>query len=124
MLALVDSSSAPSSSSPLARSLLRGGRKTVATTAADSRYACPMKPFTAVKVFSSTMARDREVLGERITEWLRAHPELQLVDTVVTQTSDDEYHCLSITLFLAGTSEADPAAAPSLVRPVVPRPSR
>jgi hypothetical protein len=83
-----------------------------------------MKSFTAVKVFSSTMARDREVLGERITEWLRVHPDLQLVDTVVTQSSDDEYHCLSITLFLAGNSEAYLAEAPSPFRPVMPRPSR
>ncbi len=50
---------------------------------------CP--PFSAVKVFSATMVRERELLGERITEWLRAHPELQLVDRVVTQSSDDEF---------------------------------
>lgn len=87
-----------------------------------------MQPFSAVKVFSATMARDREVLGERITEWLRAHPELQLVDKVLTQSSDDEYHCLTITLYLSG----DPAAylAEVLVQPayqvvrVVPRPTR
>ncbi len=51
------------------------------------------------KVFSSSKARDREVLGERITEWLRDHPNLRIVDRYVTQSSDDEYHCLTITLF-------------------------
>jgi len=60
-----------------------------------------------VKVFSSSKARDREVLGERITEWLRDHPNLRIVDRYVTQSSDEEYHCLSITLFF----ELQPAAA-------------
>jgi hypothetical protein len=46
-----------------------------------------MQPTSAVKVFSATMARDREVLGERITEWLRAHPELQLVDRVLNEAA-------------------------------------
>ena len=80
-----------------------------------------MTPFAAVKVFSATMARDREVLGERITEWLRTHPELQLVDRVLTQSSDDEYHCLSITLFLSGNAEKYLTEVPP-VRPSSPRP--
>ena len=52
-----------------------------------------------VKVFSATKAYDRSNLGERITDWLRANPGLRIVDKVVTQSSDREYHCLSITLF-------------------------
>ena len=31
--------------------------------------------FSTVKVFSCTMGRDREQLGERITEWLKRHPK-------------------------------------------------
>ncbi len=53
--------------------------------------------FTGVKVFSTTLARDREQLSERITGWLREHPELEVVDQVVTQSSDKEFHCLSLT---------------------------
>lgn len=83
-----------------------------------------MQPFSAVKVFSATMVREREALGERITEWLRAHPELSLVDRVVRQSSDDEFHCLSITLFLQGNTEAYLAEVPPPFRSVVPRPSR
>ncbi len=84
-----------------------------------------MQPFSAVKVFSATMARDREALGERVAEWLRAHPELQLVDRVLTQTSDDEYHCLTISLFLSGEPTAYLAEVPAPSRSaVVPRPSR
>lgn len=52
-----------------------------------------------VKVFSCTKARDREVLGERITDWLREHPGLCIVDHHVTQSSDQDFHCLTITLF-------------------------
>jgi hypothetical protein len=52
-----------------------------------------------VKVFSATLARERETLGEQITEWLREHPEATIVDKAVTQSSDAEFHCVSITLF-------------------------
>jgi len=55
--------------------------------------------FTGVKVFSATKAKEREELGETITRWLRANPDLEVVDRVVLQSSDDEFHCLSIVLF-------------------------
>jgi folate-dependent tRNA-U54 methylase TrmFO/GidA len=55
--------------------------------------------FTGVKIFSTTLARDRDQLSERITSWLREHPEIEVVDKVVTQSSDSEFHCLSITFF-------------------------
>lgn len=56
-------------------------------------------PFTGVKVFSTTLARDRETMGETITRWLRENPGVEVVDRVVTQSSDKEFHCLTITLF-------------------------
>jgi len=56
-------------------------------------------PFTGVKVFSTTLARDRETMGDTITKWLRDNPGLEVVDRVVTQSSDKEFHCLTITLF-------------------------
>lgn len=55
--------------------------------------------FTGVKVFSATKAREREELGETITRWLRANADLEVVDKVVSQSSDDEFHCLSVVLF-------------------------
>ena len=54
--------------------------------------------FTGVKVFSATKAKEREELGETVTRWLRAN-DVEIVDRVVTQSSDDEFHCLSIILF-------------------------
>jgi hypothetical protein len=58
-----------------------------------------MASFTGVKVFTTTLARDREAMGENISRWLADHPDLEIVDREVTQSSDKEFHCLSITLF-------------------------
>ncbi|HVO18597.1 MAG TPA: hypothetical protein VMU15_05035 [Anaeromyxobacter sp.] len=55
--------------------------------------------FTGVKVFSATKAREREDLGETITRWLQSNADVEIVDRVVTQSSDDEFHCLTIVLF-------------------------
>lgn len=58
-----------------------------------------MTGFTGVKVFSTTLARDREAMGDAVGRWLADHPELEVVDREVTLSSDEEFHCLSITLF-------------------------
>jgi len=58
-----------------------------------------MVAFTGVKVFSATKAWEREQISERINEWLSVYPEVEIVDKVVTQSSDSEFHCLTITLF-------------------------
>ena len=56
------------------------------------------EPRLGLKVFSATKAREREFLGEAITDWIRAHPKLKVFDKIVTQSSDAEFHCLAITL--------------------------
>lgn len=58
-----------------------------------------MKKFNSVKVFSATMAQERESLGEKVTEWLKQNPKNEIVDTIVTQSSDEAFHCIAITLF-------------------------
>jgi hypothetical protein len=45
------------------------------------------------------MAQERDQLGEKITQWLAAHPGVEIVDKIVTQSSDEAFHCLAITLF-------------------------
>ncbi len=55
--------------------------------------------FTGVKVFSTTLARDREVMGENITRWIKENPTAEIVDKEITQSSDKEFHCLTVTLF-------------------------
>ena len=73
--------------------MLAGGR--------TARYRARVEPpsFTGLKVFSTTLARDREALSERITGWLREHPQLEIVDREVRQSSDKAFHCLSILLY-------------------------
>ncbi|HSM93203.1 MAG TPA: hypothetical protein VLT47_09965 [Anaeromyxobacteraceae bacterium] len=58
-----------------------------------------MEQATGVKVFTTTLARDRDALGETITRWIGAHPQVEILDKVVRQSSDRQFHCLSITLF-------------------------
>ena len=55
--------------------------------------------FTGMKVFSTTLARDREAMGDNITRWLHDNQQFEIVDKIVTQSSDKEFHCLTITLF-------------------------
>ena len=54
---------------------------------------------SGVKVFSATKAKEREELGEHVTRWLRDHRDVHIVDKIVTQSSDHEFHCLTITIF-------------------------
>jgi folate-dependent tRNA-U54 methylase TrmFO/GidA len=65
-----------------------------------------MTEFTGVKVFTTTLARDRENMGEHIGRWLSDHPEIEVVDKQVTQSSDSEFHCLSITFFYREKKQA------------------
>lgn len=60
----------------------------------------PLHEITMVKVFSETKHRERNRIGDKITEWLAAKPDLRIVRTEVSQSSDSEFHCLTITLFL------------------------
>ncbi len=55
--------------------------------------------FNGVKIFSATMAQERDRLGDRITEYLRQNSTFEIVDTIVTQSSDEAFHCLVISLF-------------------------
>ena len=57
------------------------------------------KAFNGVKIFSATMAKAREALGDQVTAWLSSAPDREVVDTVVTQSSDEAFHCIAITIF-------------------------
>jgi len=58
--------------------------------------------FDGVKVFSATMAHQREHLGE-------SHPQYKVTEVMVTQSSDSAFHCITITVFYAAEREAKPA---------------
>ncbi|HLT29071.1 MAG TPA: hypothetical protein VK013_03455 [Myxococcaceae bacterium] len=55
--------------------------------------------FTGVKVFSATKAREREELGTEVTRWLKRNADVEIVDRVVVQSSDNEFHCYTLVLF-------------------------
>lgn len=55
--------------------------------------------FNGVKVFSATMFAPREQLGESVTAWMTANPQLVVTEFIVTQSSDSQFHCVVITVF-------------------------
>ncbi len=57
------------------------------------------KSFTGVKVFSATMMADRARLGDEVTKWIQSNPSCQVREIIVTQSSDEAFHCLSMTVF-------------------------
>lgn len=62
-----------------------------------------MSAFNGVKVFSATMVAQRMQLGETVTAWLedaRARRSgFQVVDMLVSQSSDEAFHCIAICIF-------------------------
>jgi hypothetical protein len=65
-----------------------------------------MSVFNGVKVISATMIAQRQLLGETVTQWLdeaRRRPGFEVVDVVVTQSSDDAFHCIVATIFYKET---------------------
>jgi hypothetical protein len=57
--------------------------------------------FNGVKVFSATMVADRDQLGEKVTAWMASHQAFKVTDIVITQSSDEAFHCIAITVFYA-----------------------
>ena len=62
---------------------------------------CPA--FEGMKIFSATKARDRETLGDTVTNWMNRHKQYQVVDCKVSQSSDSEFHCVVVALFYTET---------------------
>lgn len=55
--------------------------------------------FNGVKVFSATMVADREQLGEKVTAWMANNRQAKVTDFQITQSSDEAFHCIAITVF-------------------------
>lgn len=54
--------------------------------------------FDEVRVFSATKARERTELGDKVTDWIKTERPI-IKKTEVLQSSDHEFHCLSIVVF-------------------------
>ena len=72
--------------------------ETVRQRGSEETEARSMEQWTGVKVFSATKARERAGLGEVVTAWLR-ETRSQIVKCEVRQSSDNEFHALTIVLF-------------------------
>lgn len=69
----------------------------------------PGVKFDGLKVFSATMAHQREHLGETVTAWMADHPAYKVTEVIVTQSSDSAFHCITITVFYSEEREPKPA---------------
>jgi hypothetical protein len=73
----------------------------VANRSSGSVVVAPGTRFDGLKVFSATVMQDRLALGESVTAWIAWHPQYRVTEFVVAQSSDSQFHCVSITLFYA-----------------------
>ncbi len=62
--------------------------------------APPAGRATRIEVFSETMMKGHEHLGQKVSEWLRAHPDFEMTELRSMQSSDNQFHC--VTLILIG----------------------
>jgi hypothetical protein len=70
-----------------------GSGRSTAPTVAGSR--------DGFKVFSATKAAERNAMGDYVNGWLasmRQRAGFEIVQTWVSQSSDSEFHCLTITI--------------------------
>ena len=61
------------------------------------RHACT--EFDGVQMFAATKAKDRDKMGETISQWMAKNRHLVPVDWCITQSSDNEFHCVTFTIF-------------------------
>jgi hypothetical protein len=64
-----------------------------------------------MQIFTATISREREQLGEKVTAWLAAHPDVEVVNTTSMQSSDSAFHCISILIFFRQAAVAAGAKA-------------
>ena len=60
---------------------------------------CRIADYDGVKIFTATKALERTSLGDDVTRWLEENDDIEIVDTVVRQSSDQQFHCLTILIF-------------------------
>ena len=75
------------------------------------------RSFNGVKVFSATMMEQRQRLGDMVTAWIAAHPDLTIVDMVQAQSSDSSFHCISISVFYTESEARRFTRRPAVAKP-------
>lgn len=56
-------------------------------------------PFSGVAIFTATTRYARDEIGGRINRWLAVNPALRVINADVVQSSDAEFHCVSIAIW-------------------------
>ncbi len=55
--------------------------------------------FDGMEIFSASKHMDREKLGKNVTEWRARNPTFVITDVRFTQSSDNEFHCVTVAVF-------------------------
>jgi len=55
--------------------------------------------FDGMAMFSVSKHVDREKMGDDVTAWRKRNPTFVITDVRLTQSSDNEYHCVTIAIF-------------------------
>lgn len=77
--------------------------------------------YDGLRIFSATMAGDRERLGERVNKWVLLNKKsMTVVNTIVLQSSDNAFHCISITIFYTGEAKVELPEVPGKTRDMRP----
>jgi hypothetical protein len=72
----------------------------------EATRGAAMIPFSNVKIFSATTSIARSMLGDTVTAWFVAQRSLiAIADIKLVQSSDSEYHCISIVVFYVAVTE-------------------
>ena len=76
--------------------------RTRVSDAGDSATNVLVRPgvlFDSVKVFAATKFTDRANLGEVVTAWIAQNPANEITEIAVRQSSDAEFHCVTLIVF-------------------------
>lgn len=77
-----------------------GDSQPAGTGGGSTGFVIDVRCYNAVRLFSATKARERDRLGEQIRQWMSAHQfSSSDVHLEVRQSSDAEFHCLTIAVF-------------------------
>lgn len=55
--------------------------------------------FDGMEIFSASKHEERARLGKAVTEWRARNPTFDITDVRLTQSSDNEFHCVTIAVF-------------------------
>lgn len=55
--------------------------------------------FDGMEIFSASKHEERAKLGKAVSEWRARNPTFDITDVRLTQSSDNEFHCVTIAVF-------------------------